>query len=240
MDSLQELKKFYPKSYFLLLKYLNLDFGKNKINTPYWINNIKKGIRGPFSGKGLPGQIVRAAKDRAKKQNKVLSRLNEHEVLEFLKQNRIGVDCSGFAYNLLNRMDKEKGGNGIADDIFAQKVFNNWNPAWRAGANILTGNKVSKSVALEDVALGDMIRLDNGRHVAVIVGKTNDKITYAHSSRALSRKKGVHLGTIHITDAKKGLLEQRWDERSANGRSLAKNFLNVKNGDGLKRFKWWK
>jgi hypothetical protein len=239
MDSLKKLEKDYPKSYRLLQNYLNLDFGNTKIKCPYWINKLDKKIRGPFGGKGLPGQLVGAVKRRALVQKIKIAQLGEQELNQFLQKNRIGVDCSGFAYNLTNSIDRERGGNGIAEHLFGIKKFLNWNPAWRAGSKVLTDESVTKKVKTKNVQIGDIIRIDAGNHVMVVVSVKKKEITYAHSSKLLTRITGVHLGKIRIKDANKDLSYQEWEELTPAGDSLGRKYLFSEKGDGLRRFNWW-
>src|SRR3989344_9014099 len=99
MDLLKTLSKNYPKTFKLLNSYLCLDFGKNKVKCPYWINKVDENIRGPYSGKGTPGQMIRSAYLAAKREGVEITKLQSYQVTELLRRNRIGVDCSGFAYH---------------------------------------------------------------------------------------------------------------------------------------------
>jgi len=233
-----QLKK-YPKTYKLLRDYLNLSFGSTLINCPYWINKVKKGIRGPYSGKGTPKQIVRAALVRARKKNVQLGKLAKKELRAFLRQNRIGVDCSGLVFNLANSLDRERGGQGIAPRIFNRNKFPDWNPAWRASAEKLTNDKVAKKINLKDIGVGDLIRNRGGRHVLFVVESNNNSLTYVHSSTMLTKETGVHLGTIKIVDWEKGLEGQIWLEKTSDGENFGKKYFNPSNGDSIKRFIWW-
>ena len=203
--------------------YLNLDFGKVKVRCPYWINKINKGIRGPFSGKGTPGQIIKSAYSSAKREGIDIDKLKSYEITKLLKRNRIGVDCSGFAYHVLDTLDREKGGNGIADDLFlpagrqaAKPRFPAWNPAWRASADLLTSEIVTKVIMLlNDVKVGDMIRTENGRHIYVTVDVSKKNIICSHSSSLLARDGGVNL------------------------QAFSKDHLKNNDKISIRRFKWW-
>lgn len=239
MDSLKKLQKEYPKSHQLLQAYLNLNFDGVKVSCPYWINKVDKKIRGPFGGKGLPGQLVLSAKRSAEKRGLKIGSFSKSQLLGFLKKERIGIDCSGFAYNFLNQMDKEKGGNGIADDLFKRKTFPDWNPAWRASVDVLTNKENSRELELKEVKIGDMIRIKGGRHMMVVVDISGKSIIYAHSSKVLTKKEGVHVAEILIRDLNTKLADQKWQEESQNGGNFGKESFSAAKGDSLRRFNWW-
>jgi len=233
-----QLKK-YPKTYKLLVDYMQIGFGETTVNCPYWINKLAKGMRGPYSGKGTPSQIKHAASLRASKLGIDLTRLSQSGLLTFLKQNRIGIDCSGLVYNLVDCFDKEKGGQGVAPRLFGSLDFPDWNPAWRANADKLTSHQVTRKVELTNVHVGDLIRLQNGKHVLFVVDKTSGSLSYVHSSRLLTKVTGVHLGKITIIDWGKGLEVQNWLEATPNGASFGQKYFNPVVGDSLRRFTWW-
>src|SRR3989344_6014914 len=168
-----------------------------------------------------------------------INKLSRRQILIFLRQNRIGVDCSGFVYNLANYLDKEKGGEGLARKLFNKKIFPRWNPAWRTSVQILTSNAKTREIKLSDIRVGDLIRLTSGRHVLFVIDVTGKYITYAHSSKFLTKKSGVHLGKIKVTDRLKGLEDQLWLEKTPKGESFGKKYFDPSQGDSLRRFNWW-
>jgi len=224
----------------LFYKYTHLPLGGKEIVCPYWMNDLKLEIFGPYGGKGTPEEIVQATEDEAKKTSLNLEKITKEEIITFMKRKKIGVDCSGFVFWMLDTFDKEKGGNGIADDI--PNSIGQFLPS-RANVAMLTSEKVSFPMNIVEAKVGDMIRLDRGRHVAIVMkvvrvkGKVRE-IEYAHSS---SRTKipGVHNAKIKIVDQNKGLEEQLWYELASEGKSYGQVYLLSAIGDGLKRLKSW-
>ena len=227
----------------LFYKYTHLPLGGKEIVCPYWMNDLKLEIFGPYGGKGTPEEIVQATEDEAKKANLDLEKMTKEEIIAFMKRKKIGVDCSGFVFWMLDTFDKEKGGNGVADNI--PNSVGQFLPS-RANVAMLTSEKVICSVRISEAKVGDMIRLDRGRHVAIVIkvvremediGKVRE-IEYAHSS---SRTKipGVHNAKIKIVDQNKGLEEQLWYELASEGKSYGQVYLLSAIGDGLKRLKSW-
>lgn len=219
----------------LFYQYTHLPIGGKEIVCPYWMNKIKEGILGPYGGKGTPLQIVQATNDEAQKAGFNLQTTSDQEILAFMRQKKIGVDCSGFVFWMLDALDKEKGGNGIADDIPSSK--GRFIQA-RTNAAMLTGEEISVKIDdLSKIKVGDMVRLNGGKHVAIIVRIEKSKIVYAHSS-AKTKDDGVHLAQIMIKN-KGGLESQEWGERDYRGGSYKDNYYCPEKGDSVRRLKIW-
>lgn len=227
----------------IFYQYTHLLFGKKEIACPYWIDNLKKLKHGPGGGKATPSEIINLTKKKALENNINLEQLSEKEIVSFMKKNRIGIDCSGFAFWLLNELDLEKGGNGIADDIPESKGRF---IKFRASTTMLTDPLVSNPVEkVSDIMPGDMIRMRKGHHLLVVfqVEKNSqnnpEKIVYVHSSSPLFTSiSGVHQQSILITDPKKSLKDQNWLETTPDNSNYA-NQLFPQEKDGVCRLKIW-
>ena len=229
----------------LLGQYLHLNIGGKKVRCPYWMNILnpdprtdKKKLQGPYGGKGRPEQIIEATLVAAKREGINLNELSPGQIKAFMKKNRIGVDCSGLVYWFLDALDREKGGNGLADDIPGVKgKF-----LTRANVEMLTNDEVSMPIkAINEAAVGDMIRVVAGKHIAIITGIKKDKggtkeLVYAHSSN-LTETKGVHVGRILIKDSQKSLADQVWLEKTSKGENYGKKHFHLEEGDGVRRLK---
>jgi len=226
----------------LFYRYTHLPLGGQKIVCPYWINNLKAGVFGPYGGKGTPREIVEATKTEAEKIGLDLSKLSKEEILAFMKSKRIGMDCSGFVFWMLDALDREKGGDGIAKDILSSSRLL---PS-RANVATLTNEGAVSAVELKDVRVGDMIRLDKGKHVAIVMKVVRDmgemgkvrEIEYAHSS-ARTKILGVHAEKIKIKDQTRGLEKQQWNDIAYEGKNYGEANCFPLAGDGLKRLKTW-
>ncbi|RJR26080.1 hypothetical protein C4578_00065 [Candidatus Microgenomates bacterium] len=224
-----------------LESYSKLSLGGKTVRAPYWMNKLKLGIFGPFGGKGRPEDLISSVKTEAEKKGIKLEKLSEEEILSFMKRKKIGVDCSGFVFWMLDSLDRERGGNGIADDIPGSKgKF----LSSRANAQMLTSKEVVVPVEkVKDIKPGDVIRLRGGQHLAVVVSVTKNggkviEVEYAHSS-FLSKEKGVHLQRIEVTDEDKGIGEQIWLEQTDKGENYKEAYFMPEKGDGVKRLKIW-
>lgn len=225
----------------LFNQYTHLPIGGKEIPCPYWMNKIKLGIVGPYGGKATPKQIVETVEYEAKKDNFDLQTATSKEILVFMKNKKIGVDCSGFVFWMLDALDLEKGGDGITDDIPGSvgKFV-----AARANVVMLTDEKVAKPVELEEIKVGDMIQLGGKKHVAIVTKLLKEagvikEIEYCHSS-SQTKDSVVHSATIKVADPKLGLKKQDWEEKTKTGENYGISCFKEELGDGLKRLIIWK
>lgn len=236
----------------LFAKYTHLPLGGKEISCPYWRNDLKRGIFGPGGGKGRPEEIVEITEQEAKKEGLDLGKMNEEEIISFMEKSRIGIDCSGFVFWMMDVLDKEKGGHGITDDIpGCQGKF-----LCRANVKMLTSEEVTLPIEkVKDIRVGDIIRLHGGKHVTIVIrvirgqpkicpdgagqelGEVRE-IEYAHSS-GLTETSGVHSGRIIITDPDFGLEKQTWQEKADKGENYGHKYYLTTLGDGVKRLKIW-
>lgn len=220
------LKKF-------LDQFLNFRIGGKKVDMPYWMNDLKRGIYGPYGGKGTPEEIRAATLEAVKEENLDLKELSDKEIYQLMKKKHIGLDCSGFAYQILNFLDLQKGGDGLENSVEGV----NGRGIKKTNADALTNDINSIPVrSLREVKVGDLIRIHGGKHVAVIVDISDQEITFAHSSHK-TKEDGPHLSRIKIVDSEKGIECQVWEEKTLDGREYCSAFLNPNNKDGLRRLK---
>lgn len=242
MNKEKTIKKTSEALDKIFYSYTHLSLGGKTVGAPYWMNKLKTGIFGPYGGKGRPEDLVKTTKEAAKKGGLALENMSAEEILSLMKRKKIGVDCSGFVFWMLDGLDKEKGGNGIADDIPGSSgKFQ----ASRADVKMLTDEKVSLTLnKVKDIVPGDMIRLRGGKHLAVVISITTNEngklkeIEYAHSS-CLSKEKGVHLQKIKVLDEDKNIGEQDWPEKTSKKGNYKNAYFMPEKGDGVKRLKIW-
>ena len=215
-----------PQLLTSLVNQYQLNLGDKKVWCPYWMDNWKKSIRGPHGGKGTPSEITQTATQLAKQQDVSLQKLSPRQIRQFMTQNRLGIDCSGFIYYLLDQIH-----------IQLRHQKNPPNPArFRCNANCLTNDTNTSSInfSQEKLQPGDLIRIHQGRHVAIIVQLSPSQITYAHSSSKTATT-GVHYATINIIHPHKDLSHQHWQESTQIGANYATAYFNPQKGDGPRR-----
>lgn len=195
----------------VLDSYLNLKVGANHISVPYF-NNTRLKTRGGlrvFTGKGSVKEINEEISILSKKKRVNLEKLNNDQAKHFLVDNNIGIDCSGFAYYLLDAQLKDKMDTSLRSVIkFPTKhnIFRKIIAKLRIVQNIdvltLSQEENSFSIKMKDISPGDFIVLiksgqkNNLNHIMVITDishkckkidlentadLTGMVITYAHS-----------------------------------------------------------
>lgn len=217
--------------------YLEMDISGINIHCPYWMNKMDSGkiiMRGFANGKGNKESI----------RGEILKRLNTLSLLDifplnaisiqkFAKRNRIGIDCSGLAYRILEELILLG---------YANKIINNLNEFYLLGINktnadIMTSNTYCKPISdICDSKLGDLIRINDGKHVAVIIGRSNGQIEYIHSHDK-TEEQGVHKGIIKILYPNHTLENQMWIEKLRNGDNFGRIKFHAAKGDGIYRLK---
>ena len=225
----------------LLYDFTHLPLGDKKIRCPYWKNKIEKKVFGPCGGKGSPLQIIEATREEAQNIKINLDHLSKSEILELMQNKKIGIDCSGFVYQMLDVLDKEKGGEGIVKKVIGlggQGIT-------KTNVQCLTDNINSLPVLkIKDIKIGDLLRLKNGKHLAIIIrikkkGKRIVELTYAHSSNA-TQISGVHTAKIKIKNSNGSIKKQIWPEKLQDKTLFVKKYFNPHTGDGIRRPRWSK
>ena len=199
-----------------------LPIAGQKVRIPYWRNKWigLRRIQGPFGGKGTPAEIRRAVLQKARQAGIDLSQFSAPAISRFMRQKRIGLDCSGFAFQVLNFLQP-----GFWQGLAWAPGFSH-NPRRRFNSWALTGEKNTlrvepcwSEIRIGDIIPGQMESKDKIDHVLVVVGKEEKKIIYAHSS-SKTNINGPHLGVIQIKSPAGGLWRQFWPERLKTGQSL--------------------
>ncbi len=157
--------------------YLSLPFG-TRPNCPYF-NNRRQKIRGSLrvvKGKGTPTEIAEECAIDAKFARVKIVDLSADKLKEFLIANDLGIDCSGFAYHVLNALCKERTGKNVQDFVkplrtgFIGGLLGHLRPAENIGVIAFAHEKNSTAIKISEAKPGDVI---------VFIGTGNDK-TYNH------------------------------------------------------------
>jgi len=230
--------KFQEKFEQFIHMYLDMKVGMLTVRCPYWSNKIQNGlvtVRGYEEGKGVATLIgtrlntVVQAYARQYPSEKIDNLL----IMKLAKRNKIGIDCSGLAYRIMEFL--------LQSDLNHGKI-RNLEIIFSGGARktnvqrITSSNYCIKVDNLLHIQIGDMIRMMGGKHVVVITDITKKEITYIHSSHR-SEICGVHTGKISITNSEKDLSYQKWNEKTVNHENWGQSYFHPENGDGIYRLK---
>ncbi len=216
-------------------KYLALPFG-TKPSCPYF-NNKRRKIRSGLrvdKGKGSPEEIAEECAISAKLARIRIQDLSTDKLKEFLVEQDLGVDCSGFAYHVLNAYSQEKNGKSIQSYIktkregISGRLIAKLRPAENIGAATLADDRNSVEIPVAELRPADLIIfLGTGKdglynHVLLVTGIERDgdttRISYAHSYSWPSDGvygHGVREGDILVHG--ENLLGGTWKEQGATG-----------------------
>lgn len=226
-------EKIEGKARVVIDAYLALPFGA-KPNCPYF-NNRRRKIRGSLrvvKGKGTPEEIAEECEIDAKLARIKIVDLSADKLKEFLIENDLGIDCSGFAYHVLNAFCQERTNKNLQSFVkplrhgFFGGIIGRLRPAENIGVTAFLQS--SKTIKIGGILPGDVIIFQGTgkekiyNHILVItaVHKTDDDtlISYAHSYDWPSDGKlehGVREGQIIVHG--EDLLGGTWKEKNQTG-----------------------
>jgi hypothetical protein len=211
-------------------------------------------------GKGSPKDIYEEIMSiiiRSHIDPKVLS--NE-SLKKLLVENNIGIDCSGFAYYILNA-ECENNNKGTLDKhihfVNCHGIIGKMRCALRpienCDVNTFAHEKNSTEVNLKDIKVGDIITLSDGPeggerdHILVIyqIEYQNFVPTKIHYTHTIAYPTdgiygtGIKKGTIQVLDSNKSILEQSWEENGLKNDSIALYARAKKSKTSLRRLKFY-
>lgn len=222
--------------------YLYMSFTK-PISCPYF-NNRRKKTRGNLRvliGKGLPKEIIEEAHIVSKLSRIDIDTLSPEKLKEFLVIHNLGIDCSGFAYHVLDAVSKEKTGKPLTSSVtslrkgFIGSLLARLRPAENIGVNSFHHEKNSSKISVREIKPGDIITFigtgkdKNYNHILVVTkiektmqGKTDTvahtTIHYAHSymwPQDGLYNHGVREGIIDVSGD--DILSGTWTEQGVTG-----------------------
>ena len=237
--------------------YTKLRVGDKLVDLPYTIATSQINTTGAimgrtsryanFAGKGRPDQIHRALLSEAGRHNLNLAIATPQEIHAFMIKQGIGVDCSGFVYNVLDaylRANKLPPLNQLIlrrNDVLGrlERLLLGWRWVRRCSAATLTNDfNTAKVLRADAIRPGDVIRLTHadwpGNHIAIVVATSKSQITYAHSS-GTTQHQGPHTAFIKITHPELGLENQSWEELTQSGHNYGTYSFQPVRGDSVRR-----
>lgn len=255
-----------PRALSVIQDYLHIPLPLKDVSCPYY-NNRRTGLKGGLRvmvGKGSIEDVVYESELLSVREKIDLKTLSNEDYKKFLVDRRIGIDCSGFAYYVLDAESVARGFGHIrqhlahpyAKNIF-RKFFNKIRPIENTGVTTFAHEKNSREIPLDRVMPGDyVVMLYTGpdktyNHMMIVHQVDFDeqnppqakKLYYTHSfswPEDGQYNHGVRQGTIEIIDPKKPLAEQVWTEQ---GKTSAENFTQAKAREAMyvsvRRLNWF-
>lgn len=249
------------KALSVINRYRNLVFKQAASAVPYF-NNRTTQVRSFRAnvGKGSPEDILEEVQTILIKNNLNLETLNSNSLRDILIANNIGIDCSGFAYHVLEAESLERGKGPLRKKLrfvncpgFLGRIRASLRPVENCSVATLATESNSRVIPLIEVKPGDLVTMIGDKeekerdHVLVIhqverLGSGMIRISYSHASAYPEDglyKTGIKQGVIEIVDPKKPITEARWIE---NGKEASENRLRLraqKSKTELRRLRWF-
>ena len=227
--------------------YCELNIDGFAIRCPYFINkskfNLWKNIN--FLGKGDSQGIIETAKTLIDKDKMPPEIKSSKSIRKYMKENNLGIDCSGFVTRILDCWCREKYGKSLFRLVyiklpFVKKIRYFFRPFENTSVEILLHHMDKKMIIKNsgDIRPGDLIHLGES-HVLIVsqIFQDNNKlareISYFHCS---SRFDGVHQGKINIINPNLELGKQFWKEGSKEHNWTYQEYMRYHNS-GVVRLK---
>jgi hypothetical protein len=238
--------------------YEHLHIGNKKIRCPYF-NNKKTNVRAALRvlvGKGTPKNIEEEALIISLKNKIDLTELDKKTLRTFLIDHNLGIDCSGFVYHVLDAELQATKKSSLKKTLtfpfaknFIRKSISKLRSVENTNVKTLAHEKNSKKIPLQEIMPGDMITMiGTGQqhdldHVLLVTEvETTDKkniptkITYTHALQWKTDGKynhGIKSGTITVTNTKKLLITQTWEEDGEKTKEKNETYWRAKTANTL-------
>ena len=233
-------KTLAPRALSVIDQYLHFKVGSAVCSVPYFNNRTvrARATLRTFVGKGSPKDIYDEVQVMLIRQHVPAETLADESLKKLLADADIGIDCSAFAYYVLNAESAETGRSPLDKHISfvnCTGLFGRMRAALRPAENCdvatFADDRNSRVIAMKDALPGDIITMmgdaeDNEHdHILIIhqVDQQNSvatKIFYSHAAAYPEDGlygSGVKQGTIMITDPSKPIIAQEWSENGQTG-----------------------
>jgi hypothetical protein len=241
-------------------EYTDFSFEGKKVKVPYCIvaqlgdsydsQKVTRTSRFKhYAGKGNPEEIKKSTIEAAARDDFNLKNASSREIHQFMLNNGIGIDCSGFVYNVLDRYlwESQRQHLGRYIRLFPgikgklEQLLFSYKRIRRCSAKTLTSDLNTIEITrVKDMQPGDMIRFTlptwAGKHIAILTQVNAHQIIYAHSGER-SKQKGPHTASILILNSQKDLSHQEWLEKHEDGSEYKSYAFHPEKGDSVRRLR---
>lgn len=149
-------------------QYLHFKVGNAECAIPYF-NNKRIQSRGAlrvYAGKGSPKEIFEEVRILAIKSHVKIEALTNESLKHLLADNNIGIDCSGFAYYVLNAESEERGKGPLDKHVhfvncrgIIGKIRCSLRPIENCDVATLADDKNSRAISIREARVGDIITM---------------------------------------------------------------------------------
>ncbi len=255
-------KAISEKSLDIIDQYQNFKIGNAVCSVPYY-NNRTNALRGALRvevGKGSPKDIFEEVQQICLKNKIDPNTLTSEELKAILVDNNIGLDCSAFAYYILNEESSSIGKGNIDKHLsfpycsgILGKIKCKIRPIENTDVKTFAHNSNSKIINLRDIRPGDVITMTGGPnqndrdHILIIsrIEYQNFIVSTIHYTHAVSWPTdgqyghGIHQGTIGIINPEKSILDQIWIENDKRNEENYTHSRAKKSLTEVRRMNWF-
>ena len=220
-------------------QYLHFKVGPATCSIPYFNNKTvraRAALRS-LTGKGSPVEILEEIQGIIVKNHVDTNTLTDESLKKVLTDSNIGIDCSAFAYYILNSESTELKKQSLNKSLHFPNAYGLFGklicklrPVTNCDVANFAHNVNSKIILLKEVKPGDTITMLGGpdvndrNHILIIdkvdyqestAGNAPTKISYVHSIAYPEDgvyATGIKTGLITIIDLNKNITEQIWSE----------------------------
>lgn len=242
-----ETKTLTSSGLSVINNYLNFTIGQASCSVPYFNNKtvLSRASLRVYIGKGTAQDISEEINSILIKSHISANTLSSESLKKLLTDRNLGIDCSGFAYHVLDAHSRSQNQKSLSSLIsftnchgLIGKIRCSLRPIENCDVATMADDKNSSIVSIDKVLPGDIITIQGGTgvtdidrdHVLVIhrVDYRDFIPTQIHYSHIIAYPNdglygtGVKQSIINITDTSKPLIEASWIE---DGKSEDKNII---------------
>ena len=243
--------------------YIHFKIGEAICSVPYFNNKSakKRASFRTYIGKGSPDDIHDEIETLLIKNHLKKDGLSNQDLKKFLIDNKIGIECSGFVYHVLEAESVARNLGHLNKKIFfinckgiIGKLRCSIRPIENCGVETFASNENSRIIELQNVAPGDFITMttsdsDNKdrNHILVIheVQKENGQIAKIKYSHSIAYPEdgiygtGIRQGVIEIDNIDLPITNAKWTESDLNKSTEPLLIRAKKSKTEIRRLNWF-
>lgn len=156
-----------------------LKFGQCQIQTPYRINVPYQDDRRKY-GKSDPLELKNNVIQLVKEKQLDINQMSCEQILNFMIENKLGIDCSGFSYHIINYLLKKVKQTNLQEIGFPKASL--------ANVRCFLSRKLTYKISsYKQLQPGDLVIQIKGsnigeQHMLIVLKKYKHKIVLIHSS----------------------------------------------------------
>ncbi len=243
-------------------EYAHFKMGNAICSIPYVNNKIanNRTTLRAYIGKGDPKDIKEEIETLIVKNHLDKNLLTDEILKKLLVDNNIGIECSGFAYHILDYLTKERLNVSINKHLsfinchgIIGKIRCSLRPAENCDVATFANNKNSRAISLNEIEPGDIItilnntKVDQNRNHILIIHKIDydnsiPKILYYSHAIAYPTDSvygsGIRQGQIKIKPLDKTIKDSEWTEDTKTGENNPLFIRIQKSQTEVRRLNW--